>query len=79
LASPKPDSPDLLRRRIGGQPGYEVRAEGKSPQDDADIQIVQWLRFGTGGYLRILGIAPKQNWIPAFTRFRAVRDGLELR
>jgi len=65
--------------RISGQPGYEVRAEGKSPQDDADIQIVQWLRFGTGGYLRILGIAPKQNWIPAFTRFRAVRDGLELR
>ena len=65
--------------RIGGQAGYEVRAEGKAPQDGADMQIVQWLRFGTGAYLRILGIAPKQNWTPTFTRFRAVRDGLSPR
>ena len=65
--------------RIGGQAGYEIRAESKSPQDDADMQIVQWLRFGTGAYLRILGIAPKQNWTPTFTRFRAVRDGLSPR
>jgi hypothetical protein len=43
------------------------------------MQIVQWLRFGTGAYLRILGIAPKQNWTPTFTRFRAVRDGLSPR
>ena len=46
--------------RIGGQPGHEIRAEGKAPQTDADIEIVQWLRFGTGAYLRILGIAPKE-------------------
>ena len=65
--------------RINGQPGYEIRAEGKVPQTDADIQIVQWLRFGTGAYLRLLGIAPKQNWTEHFTRFRAVRDGLEPR
>jgi hypothetical protein len=65
--------------RIGGQPGHEVRAEAKSPQTDADIQIVQWLRFGTGAYMRILGIAPKQDWTLNFTRFRAVRDALEPR
>jgi hypothetical protein len=65
--------------RIGGQPGYEVRAEGKSPQGDTDVSIVQWLRFGTGAYLRILGITPKQHWTENFTRFRAVRDGLEPR
>ena len=65
--------------RIGGQPGHEMRAEGKAPQTDADIEIVQWLRFGTGAYLRILGIAPKHNWTEHFTRFRAVRDGLEPR
>jgi hypothetical protein len=64
--------------RINGQPGYEIRAEGKTPQD-TDIQIVQWLRFGTGAYMRLLGIAPKQNWTEHFTRFRAVRDGLEPR
>jgi hypothetical protein len=65
--------------RIGGQPGHEIRAEGRSPQNDAEIEIVQWLRFGTGAYLRILAFAPKQNWTDHLTRFRTVRDGLEPR
>lgn len=64
--------------RIGGQPGYEVRATGKDSQD-ADIEIIQWLRFGTGAYLRILGFAPKDKWTETYTRFREVRDGLEPR
>ena len=42
--------------RIGGQPGHEVRAQGKDAQTGAEIEIVQWLRFGTGAYLRILGL-----------------------
>jgi len=65
--------------RIGGQPGHEIRAQAKDAQTGADLEIVQWLRFGTGAYLRILGIAPKESWTPAFMRFRAVRDGLEPR
>jgi hypothetical protein len=65
--------------RIGGQPGYEVRAQAKDVQNGAEIEIVQWLRFGTGAYLRILGFAPKDKWSDMFTRFRAVRDGLEPR
>jgi len=65
--------------RIGGQAGHEVRALGKDPQTGAEIEIVQWLRFGTGAYLRILGLAPKDQWTESFTRFRAVRDGLEPR
>jgi hypothetical protein len=65
--------------RIGGQPGHEVRAQAKDPQTGADVEIVQWLRFGTGAYLRILGFGPKDRWTDTFTRFRAVRDGLEPR
>lgn len=65
--------------RIGGQPGHEVRAQATDPQTGAELEIVQWLRFGTGAYLRILGYAPKENWTPTFMRFRAVRDGLEPR
>ena len=65
--------------RIGGQPGHEVRAQAKDPQTGADIEIVQWLRFGTGAYLRILGYSPKDKWTDTFTRFRAIRDGLEPR
>jgi hypothetical protein len=65
--------------RIGGQPGHEVRAQAKDPQTGADIEIVQWLRFGTGAYLRMLGYSPKDKWTDSFTRFRAIRDGLEPR
>jgi len=65
--------------RIGGQPGHEVRAQAKDPQTGADVEIVQWLRFGTGAYLRILGFGPKDKWTDTFTRFRAIRDGLEPR
>jgi len=65
--------------RIGGQAGHEIRALAKDPQTGAEVEIVQWLRFGTGAYLRIFGFAPKESWSTAFTRFRAVRDGLEPR
>ena len=65
--------------RIGGQAGHEVRARGLDPQTGTEVEIVQWLRFGTGAYLRILGLAPKEHWTESFMRFRAVRDGLEPR
>ena len=65
--------------RIGGQPGYETRATGKNAKTGEDIEIVQWLRFGAGAYIQMVGFAPKENWLPAFHRFRSVRDGLDLR
>ena len=65
--------------RIGGPPGHEVRARGKDPNTGEEIEIVQWLRFGSGAYLRMLGLAPADKWNESFTRFRAVRDGLEPR
>jgi hypothetical protein len=65
--------------RIGGQPGHELRASGKDGKTGADVDLVQWLRFGSGAYLRMVGFGPKESWIAAFTRFRQVRDGLELR
>jgi hypothetical protein len=43
------------------------------------VDIVQWLRFGTGAYMRIIGFGPRQRWTQTFHRFRAVRDGLEPR
>ncbi len=39
--------------------------------------MVQWLRFGGGGFIRMLGSAPKDEWEKAFPRLRAVRDGIE--
>jgi hypothetical protein len=65
--------------RIGGQQGYELRAEAKDPATGTEVTIVQWLRFGTGAYLRIVGFAPRERWSEAFNRFRAVRDGVDSR
>ena len=62
--------------RIGGMPGYEIRGEAKSPTDKL-LSVVQWVRFGTGGFMRIVGVGAKDNWDSLFTRFRAVRDGIE--
>ncbi len=63
--------------RVNGQPGYETRAEGKDATTGIDVQLVQWLRFGNGAYMRILAFGPKENWAQTFARFRAVRDGIE--
>jgi hypothetical protein len=38
---------------------------------------VQWLRFGSGGFLHLVASAPTTRWPEAFTRFRAVRDGVD--
>ena len=63
--------------RIGGSPGYEIRAQAKGLNDEPVI-VAQWLRFGGSGFLRIVGIGRKDDWDALFTRFRAVRDGIEL-
>jgi hypothetical protein len=62
--------------RIDGRPGYEVRATATG-FDGKPLALVQWLRFGGGGFLRIIGAVPKENWDQFFPRFRAVRDGID--
>jgi len=62
--------------RIGGAPGYEIRAQAVGPNNEP-LSLVQWLRFRGGNFMRILGIGPKDQWDALFTRFRAVRDGIE--
>ncbi len=62
--------------RIAGQQGHELRAEAKDAKTGEDIVIVQWLRFGTGVYVRMLGFGPKADWVKTFARFRTVRDGI---
>jgi hypothetical protein len=65
--------------RIEGAAGYETRIDATSGRDDTPVTLVQWLRFGGQGSLRIIGSAPRDQWEKAFPRFRAVRDGIEPR
>lgn len=65
--------------RIDGMPGYETRIDATSGKDNTPVTVVQWLRFGGGqSSLRIIGSAPRDQWVKAFPRFRAVRDGVQL-
>jgi hypothetical protein len=64
--------------RINGGPGYEVRAQAKGPGGEA-VSLVQWLRFGNSGFLRVIGVSRTEDWNELFTRFRAVRDGIAQR
>ena len=63
--------------RIGGQQGHEIMATAKDPATGAELSLVQWLRFGAGAYLHLVGLAPTPVWVQAYARFRSVRDGLE--
>jgi hypothetical protein len=65
--------------RIDGMAGYETRIDATSGRDDTPVTLVQWLRFGGQGSMRIIGSAPRDQWEKSFRRFRAVRDGIEPR
>lgn len=65
--------------RIDGMPGYETRIDATSGKDNTAVTVVQWLKFGGGSTLRIIGSAPRDQWPKAFPRFRAVRDGIQPR
>ena len=62
--------------RIGGQPGFEIQADATDPEIRRIVHGREWLRFGTGGYLRVVG-SPTRKYGHRFSpRFRAVRDGI---
>jgi hypothetical protein len=64
--------------RINGQQGFETRIDGVSGKTKTPVTVVQWIRFSAGGAsLRIIASAPRDQWPAAFTRFRAVRDGIQ--
>ncbi|MDB5653054.1 MAG: hypothetical protein JWQ94_667 [Tardiphaga sp.] len=66
--------------RIDGAPGFETRLDAVSGKDNTPVTVVQWLRFGGGSNaMRIIASSPRDEWTKAFPRFRAVRDGVELR
>jgi hypothetical protein len=65
--------------RIGGQSGFQTTAQAKDMKTGADIMVAQWLRFGTGGFMQMIGMAKVDGWPAALTRLRAVRDGIQLK
>lgn len=66
--------------RLGGSlKTHQLFAEGKDAKSGMPIKVVQWIRFGSGAFLRVVGAARVEDWSDAFPRFRAVRDGVHPR
>jgi hypothetical protein len=69
-------SGEMLRLGGGTLPTYELQAEAKEAFMDTPMKLVQWVRFGSGSFIRMLGVARADQWATAFPHFRAVRDGV---
>lgn len=65
--------------RIGGQSGFQTMAEAQDVRSGADVRVIQWLRFGGGGYLQMVGIGGANGWTNVLSRLRTVRDSVELK
>ena len=72
-------SGDMLRLGGGNLATHELQAEAKEAFTDTPMKIVQWVRFGSGIYIRMVGMARADQWPATFPRFRAVRDGVASR
>lgn len=64
--------------RISNGAGHEIRAQAESV-NGKPVKLVQWVRFGGTGFLRIVGVASEAQWEGVFNRFRAIRDSVEPR
>jgi hypothetical protein len=72
-------STDMLRLGGGISPTHELQAEANDVRSNKPVKLVQWVRFGSGVVIRMVGVARADQWGSAFTQFRAVRDGVALR
>jgi hypothetical protein len=71
-----PGSGDMLRLGGGTLVTHELQAEAKEAFTETPMKLVQWVRFGPGTFIRMIGIARADQWATAFPHFRAVRDGV---
>jgi hypothetical protein len=62
--------------RVANTPTHEILAQAQT-QNGSPISVVQWVRFGSAGHMRIVGVSPRESWEQLFPRFRAVRDAIE--
>ena len=63
--------------RINGQSGFQTMAQAKDARTNADIMVVQWLRFGGGAFMQMIGMAKADGWTTTLTRLRTIRDSID--
>jgi len=63
--------------RMNGQAGYQTMAQAKDTGTGINIMVVQWLRFGTGGFIQMIGMGRADIWTDVLARLRTVRDSID--
>ncbi len=63
--------------RVDNQQEFETVAQAKDSITGIDVMVVQWLRFGGGAFLQMVGISRSDLWSSELTRLRALRDSVE--
>jgi hypothetical protein len=62
--------------RINGQEAFETVASAKDVSTGANLKVVQWLRFGGGAFLQMIGVSRAEIWDKELPRLREIRDGI---
>jgi len=62
--------------RINGQEAFETVASAKDVSTGANLMVVQWLRFGGGVFLQMIGVSRAEIWDKELPRLRAIRDSI---
>ncbi|HEY2526954.1 MAG TPA: hypothetical protein VGJ20_03235 [Xanthobacteraceae bacterium] len=62
---------------FNGQPGFQTMAQAKDARSNEDLMVVQWLRFGGGVFLQMVGISRADIWTDELARLRRVRDSID--
>lgn len=65
--------------RLDQQDGFETVAHAKDAKTGADMMVVQWLRFGNGGFLQMVGIVRATLWDTELSRLRSMRASIAVR
>lgn len=65
--------------RIDSQQGFETVASAKDAGTGADLMVIQWLRFGGGAFLQMIGISRADIWDSELSRLRTIRDSIAFR
>lgn len=65
--------------RLDNQEAFETVAHAKDARTGSDLMVVQWLRFGNGGFIQIVGISRAALWADELPRMRALRDSVGLK
>ncbi len=65
--------------RLADHEGFETVAHAKDAATGDALMVVQWLRFGDGEFLQIVGISRAAIWERELARLRTLRDSIVLK